>query len=442
MTSAENLYGGYAPNLVFDVPANAMAVVPVEQTVEQAVLMSRSEQGAIEIGRGHKIAGAIVGLLTVGALVSVFGPEDKPPVIAGANVVTSGDGIENGQEADYHIAGQGSCSPYTRADARAVARGEATVEVDLVDAETAFLKQHTAFAANYGQTSVSRIGYLWDSLGLDRPTGDDAQAAEAMVGVFEHENYTTAPLARPLEVMNTLCDKEGNVLAYRQVVLEAGTYVGGQQITKINGSEVTFASGQTRTLPAEALITKVKLSDGKEVSFLATHKAGINADQDPEAEVGCLNVLTKPAPPETRPPQDTTTTTTSTAPETRPPATTGTTTTTSTAPRPTTPTVPRKVDDGRLPGNSAVPADQDPGTPDKAGVGPAGQTPDEDGYLPTETPPSVPETTTTTHPQTSPTTNRPPATTGTTTATTNPPQPATTTVSTTAPQSGALPPKP
>ncbi len=119
--------------------------------------------------------------------------------------------------------------------------------------------------------------------------------------------------------------------------------------------------------------------------------------------------------------------------------------TTSTVPVPTTTsttTIPAKVDDGKLPGNQAVPADQDKGTPDKAGIGPVGQIPNEDGYLPTETAPNVPSTTTTTHPQTSPTTYRPTATTGVTTATTGPPQTATTTVSTTAPQSGTLPPRP
>jgi hypothetical protein len=47
-----------------------------------------------------------------------------------------------------------------------------------------------------------------------------------------------------------------------------------------------------------------------------------------------------------------------------------------------------KEDDGNLPGIDEVPADQDKGTPDKAGVGPAGQEPDDEGKLPTETLPT------------------------------------------------------
>ncbi len=49
-----------------------------------------------------------------------------------------------------------------------------------------------------------------------------------------------------------------------------------------------------------------------------------------------------------------------------------------------------KKDDGRLPGNKNVPADQDKGTPDKAGKGPAGQTPDQSGYVPGESKPATP----------------------------------------------------
>lgn len=110
---------------------------------------------------------------------------------------------------------------------------------------------------------------------------------------------------------------------------------------------------------------------------------------------------------------------------------------------PTTPgeTVPRKNDDGELPGDGTD-ASQDPGTPDVAGEGPAGQTPDEDGFIPTETRPSVPATTQTTQGQTTPTTERPTATTSPSPTSTNPPVTATTSSPTTAPQNGTLPPKP
>lgn len=83
-------------------------------------------------------------------------------------------------------------------------------------------------------------------------------------------------------------------------------------------------------------------------------------------------------------------TTVTTAPPPRP----TTTTTAPPPPRPTTTTtlvVPPKNDDGDLPGNPNVPADQDKGTPDKAGEGPAGQVPDADGYLPGEDKPATPD---------------------------------------------------
>ena len=52
--------------------------------------------------------------------------------------------------------------------------------------------------------------------------------------------------------------------------------------------------------------------------------------------------------------------------------------------------VPSKHDDGKLPGNPNVPADQDKGTPDNAGRGPAGQTPNDEGYVDGENKPNKP----------------------------------------------------
>ncbi len=89
------------------------------------------------------------------------------------------------------------------------------------------------------------------------------------------------------------------------------------------------------------------------------------------------------------------------------------------------PGVTPKYDDGRLPGDPNVPADQDKGTPDKPGRGPAGQKPDAEGYIPSETRPEAPSTTET---QSSPGTpeDRGPATTN-----PRPSGPATTVVATT-----------
>jgi len=93
-----------------------------------------------------------------------------------------------------------------------------------------------------------------------------------------------------------------------------------------------------------------------------------------------------------------------------------------------------KYDDAILPGDNNVPADQDPGTPDNPGAGPAGQEPGDDGYLPQETNPPVSTTTesstTTTHPT--------PATTG--TQPTAPPAPPTT--GAVPPNTGTTPPTP
>lgn len=71
--------------------------------------------------------------------------------------------------------------------------------------------------------------------------------------------------------------------------------------------------------------------------------------------------------------------------------------------------VPEKHDDGELPGDG-TPASQDPGTPDRPGRGPAGQTPGDDGYLPGEEKPTAPSTSPTTKPYTSPSTGTPPTT--------------------------------
>lgn len=104
-------------------------------------------------------------------------------------------------------------------------------------------------------------------------------------------------------------------------------------------------------------------------------------------------------------------------------------------------TIPPKHDDGKLPGNPKVPADQDKGTPDKPGIGPAGQKPGNDGYIPTETRPIAP-TTTRIAEQVPTTTGRPPATTAKPPVVTSPPRPATTTVNTIKPQTGQRPVQP
>lgn len=85
-----------------------------------------------------------------------------------------------------------------------------------------------------------------------------------------------------------------------------------------------------------------------------------------------------------------------------------------------------KHDDGRLPGNPNVPADQDHGIIDVPGNGPAGQTPGPDGYVPGETRPTAPPTTaapttTTTERQTTATTSPQPTSTQPPVSVTTPP---------------------
>lgn len=100
-----------------------------------------------------------------------------------------------------------------------------------------------------------------------------------------------------------------------------------------------------------------------------------------------------------------------------------------------------KYDNGKLPGNPNVPADQDHGTPDVAGEGSAGQTPDAEGYLPEEPKPSVAPAATE-KPRSPSTTDRPTATTSPQPKTTNPPAPATTSAETTIPQNQPIPTNP
>ncbi len=104
-------------------------------------------------------------------------------------------------------------------------------------------------------------------------------------------------------------------------------------------------------------------------------------------------------------------------------------------------TVPAKNDDGKLP-NTGIPADQDPGTPDVPGQGPAGQPPNDEGYIPSETrPPSQPtDTTILPPPATAP--NTVPASTGAAPVSTNPPVVAPGNPTPSTPENGPLPAQP
>lgn len=108
-------------------------------------------------------------------------------------------------------------------------------------------------------------------------------------------------------------------------------------------------------------------------------------------------------------------------------------------PNPPVVTIPPKHDDGELPGDD-TPASQDPGTPDRPGQGPAGQTPDDSGYLPGEEPPSPPSGGGSDNPPPPPP-PPPPATTTPPPASTNPPVTATSVTPTSTP-GGSMPGQP
>jgi len=359
------------------------APLPVTPNAVQHGMRRRVGVGAVLLA-----AGSLVG--TTAALLQGEGPDPNSAGNGFEPTVIDTEGIsDQGTEFAYHIAGQGSCSPYTRADGRRVASGEFAPEIDLVDVESKFLEDNPGFAANYGKTSEPRIGYLFDALKLDRPSEQPDKAAELMRSVFEDEFYVTAPLANDTLIQNTFCDEEGNVKNYRVVALEAGTYVGGvmieRQYSAPDGQTVTeLKNGQTVILPNTALIADVKLEDGTAARMLATHKAGVNSDKDFEAEVACLNVITvvppSEQPPATVPPEITPTTeqpTPTTKPPKRPQPTTttaGVTTTTSVEDKHPQP----------LPGAHTEPGDG--GNPEE-GMDPENDS-DEDGYGPGDSRPA------------------------------------------------------
>jgi hypothetical protein len=171
------------------------------------------------------------------------------------------------------------------------------------------------------------------------------------------------------------------------------------------------------------LVFQLKLKDGRCLEAFV-----INPNDQRTGEVDICDV---PETPEKTPPTTGTTPPTHTTPTTPP----------TTGPPSSSTTIPVKKDDGVLP-DTGIPADQDPGTPDVPGVGPAGQTPNDEGYIPTETPPpsQAPDTTQLPAPTTSP--NTVPATTGVAPSSTNPPVVAPSNPTPEAPETGTLPPRP
>lgn len=207
-----------------------------------------------------------------------------------------------GEESRYHIAGEGSCSPYTQADGLAAQAGKydgQTSVKDLSDVEVGFLQQYPEFAKNMAMTSEGRWGFAYDALNIPRPSVNTEGANKSVEAMFASEYYVTAPLAEALTIQNTYCDKDGNIIDYRPVTLEASTYVGGmlidmEEFNPATGmNEVTLKNGNKMSLPANAAIATVAVTgpDGQpaNVRMLAWNKAGVSVDADAEAEIGCEN---------------------------------------------------------------------------------------------------------------------------------------------------------
>jgi hypothetical protein len=366
-----------------------------------------------EAGFAQKAAAATVaGLLALGGGYMLMRSDADPTADAPAEVniddvdqlaVYDGLDPETGEENRYHIAGQGSCSPFTNANAREAASGLIAPEDDLVDVQVDFLNQNPDFARNMGLTSESYVGYIFDALEVPRPS--TADPAESMTAYFESEYYVTAPLAEPLTVLNTYCDNHGNVTDYRVVTLEADTYVGGVMIKEEAEDSYELANGNTVAKSADVLVAEVTLEDGTTAKMLAGNKAGVSTDDDFAAELGCLNFLS-PVGPEA-PGSSTTVTTT----EDNVTTTTGdivvTTTTTrgsstTTIPGPSDKVeTPRPTTPNESPDTTVKPV-EGPATPDDGTPNPVGGT--STTLKPQPNPP------TTTPPETTPSTQNPPST--------------------------------
>lgn len=270
---------------------------------------------------------------------------------------TSTSEVKNakGQEAAYDIALQGSCSPYNAEMAAKARVGNFTAFGDFKDVQASFLKQHPDFNTNFTNGARARVPYLFSGLKLDQKS--------TMADASTNADFAQGSLVNALpNVANTYCDAQGNVNFYTDTVLEAGTGVGGIQITSLqesNGVTVAVLStGEKVELPANALVADVQKLDGNQIKMLVTNKLGLKTKWTDakgvsrDVFIGCDNILNKipavpqktiPTTPEitststpnkttttTVPKQSTTSSTTTTVP--------GSTTTTTNSPTTTTST--------------------------------------------------------------------------------------------------------
>lgn len=203
-----------------------------------------------------------------------------------------------GQETASHIAVEGSCSPYTHADGVKAANGEFPKPTDdLVDVQVAFLKNHPEFASTMATSWEARTVLPYDALNIPRPSANAEGAQKSIEAVVENDYYVTVPLAEATRVLNTYCDAAGNIVDYREVELEAGTYIGGMMIEEeglnaANGNAaVKLKNGTVVELQANTLVVNVTLPDGSVGKAIALNKGGVNVDDDQSSEVSCWNPI-------------------------------------------------------------------------------------------------------------------------------------------------------
>jgi hypothetical protein len=365
-----------------DNEGNALTAVIPQTTGEQRTTTSQRPERR-RAGRTLAAAAAVVGLLAAGAALSGLGgdKDDQTPTASAGELA----------KADEACADSWAVMQANNENSRVIGKGVPTIERATNDAEARqglsdwfnIIKHDPEALAGNANVFNELMGNKTNYVGSDLHDGECFNAKGEQVAIELETLLASSSVSAgeaPASAFNSGVDAEGNL-----VTASAPGIDGNRKAANV-------------TLPNDS-------------------KASVLA------RCGNVAVPNKPGLPEG--PTDQPTTTSSSTPETTP----------STKVNP-------KHDDGKLPGDPSVPADQDKGTPDVAGDGPAGQKPDNDGYLPQEPRPTVPETTPTTHPQTTPTTNRPTATTSPSPTSTNPPVTATTSTPTTAPQDKPLPPKP
>ncbi len=303
---------------------------------------------------------------------------------------------------------------------------EAQAEGTASTAKEVFEVADEACPNTWGVVQLDNSNYQVISGGMPEigAAQNDEEAREAANQWIDYIQRDPEMLAGNANVINAVAfDKETNYTASDLYDAETNCFNStGEQAA----AELRAAFEMSEITPDEAPADGTNTGVDAEGELVRSEHPGISGDLKaikvllPNGEefhiLGrCGNIVTKTPPPLPPGPTD--------EPKPEP----STTTTTGIA----------KIDDGRVPGPIS-----EPGEVDVPGEGPAGQTPNEYGYIPTETPPSAPATTPTSHIQTSPTSERPTATTSPQPTSTNPPQTATTSVATTAPQQGTLPPRP